>query len=138
MRGMLPVCLVTGAVALFLAAGMPLPVEGVWEGRLEGLKAATLAVHAVKGKLQGSVVFYLVLRDGGTARIASQAEVAMKNPRWDGRTLRFLVDGPRGEASGPGVAFEMTVTGVNRTDLKCLVPEDRPCAALPMQSRWDI
>jgi len=125
MTKMLHVCLLGGALALFLNISAALPVEGTWEGSSKGLKAVTLTVHETKGELQGEAVFYVLRDDGGGLYIAGEDRRPMVGPRWDGKTLRFSVGPPSFDREASGASFAMTLYG-NRAELKNLIHDEVP------------
>ena len=113
MRKTIEIGLATIVLALCLTKAAGAPIEGTWEGSLDGRKAVTLKVSESNGRLEGHVVFYVVDKKFGDrdARAVGQVEHDIIDPKWDGRTLRFSVEDPH-------VEFEMTTNGGSTALLK--------------------
>ena len=129
MAKILPVSVATAVLALWLALGAPAPVEGIWEGRLHGVKAVTLTVRENGQTIEGSIVFYIV-RDNGSGRHDGEATAALALAKvtWDGRILRFSVTPPEGESR----QFEMKLTGERSAELKRVETITEPELTLAM------
>jgi hypothetical protein len=130
---------VLGCVAILLtgacvaqAAGNAAWV-GVWQGELDGQPSVTLTLAEDTGELGGTVVFNMVSREDGSARvIGSEAHVLM-HPHIDGRTLSFQVKQARNNRE-LHVAVTFTVDG--KAQLRCLnCGEDSPVAELVRAQR---
>ena len=128
MRKTIEVALATIILALCLTKAAGAPIEGTWEGKLDGRKAVTLKVVEIAGHLDGHVVFYVVDKkfSDADARVVGQSERDLTGLKWDGKVLRFSLQ-------HPAVAFEMTVTGPNAAVLKRHASGEAPEAAIPMQ-----
>lgn len=124
MRKTLEVGFATIILALCLTKAAGAPIEGTWEGKMDGRKALTLRVVENSGHLEGHVIFYVVDKkfSDADARVVGQSERDLTNAKWDGKMLRFSFQ-------DPDAAFEMTVTGPNTAALKRLKPE----LTIPMQ-----
>ena len=111
------VCLTAGTMALTTAIAMESTVTGTWEGSINGHRAVTLHVAERGGKVSGDVIFY-VLKDKDTGKPVdgTPEAIALREPVWDGRTLRFSVQSPEGET----VRFEMPVAATGGATLKRL------------------
>src|ERR1039458_3955709 len=69
--------------ALIAAMEKPAAIEGKWEGGMNGLKAVTVTVHETKGRMEGSVIFYVTRDDGQGKRVVGQDERNMlEEPEW--------------------------------------------------------
>ena len=64
--------------------------QGVWQSQLEGQPGVTLTLAEDGGQLAGTIVFYVVSRDGGTAHVIGSS-VHWVHPHIDGNTLSFQV-----------------------------------------------
>jgi hypothetical protein len=115
MRKLLLVCVIVGAVF-----GQEKPaIVGKWEGQMHDRKAVTITISEDRGRMEGSVVFYVIRDgDGQGPRVVGQDERKILEPHWDGRTLRFAVGAPDFDPGAPGVRFTMTVTGDKKAELK--------------------
>ena len=119
MKKLVFVCLMVGA--LIAAPEKPAAIEGKWEGEMNGLKAVTVTVHETKGRMEGSVIFYVTRDDSGQGkRVVGQDERKMLETQWDDKTLRFAVGAPDFDPDTPGVRFTMTITGDKKAELKRL------------------
>ena len=117
MKKLVFVCLMAGA--LLAAVQKPAAIEGKWEGEMKGLKTVTLTVHENKGRMEGSVIFYVTRNDDGQGlQIVGQDERKMLETHWDGKTLRFAVGAPDFDPDAPGAQFAMTMTGDKKAELK--------------------
>jgi hypothetical protein len=119
MERTLQVCLLAGLIGLALPKAAASPVEGVWEGKIEGLRAATLQIHGRDGKMEGNVIFYIVdktFHDAG-ARIIGTQKRPMTKVRWDGKVLRFSVP-HKDPDDALSTDFEMTLTGSDSAELR--------------------
>ena len=121
MKKLVFVCLIVGVQ--FAAMQNPAAIEGKWEGEMNGLKAVTITVHESKGRMEGSVIFYVTRDDGQGMRVVGQDERKMLETQWDGKTLRFAVGAPDFDPDAPGVRFTMTITGDKKAELKRLGDE---------------
>ncbi len=112
--------------ALTSCSGVAGPsVFGIWEGELQGVKAVTLTVHDVRGKLEGAVVFYVVDKKftDPDKKIVGRDERPLVKPTWDGVTLRFRA---------ADLAFEMRLTGENKGILRRLRPAGGSDLSVPV------
>ena len=118
MRKTLEVGFATIILALCLTKAAGAPIEGTWEGKLDGRKAVTLKVVESSGHLEGHVIFYVLDKkfSDADAHVVGQSERDLSDAKWDGKVLRFSFQDLE-------VAFEMTVTGPNTAVLKRLKPE---------------
>jgi hypothetical protein len=126
MRKTIEVAFATIVLALCLTKAAGAPLEGTWEGTINGQKALTLKVTNVAGHFEGSLVMYVVDKKFGDpdARIVGQAEHTLSNPRLADNVLRFSIH-------DPDVTFEMTPTGGNSAVLK----QHHPERTFPMQRK---
>ena len=67
------------------------PWVGLWQAPLEGQPGVILTLGDDTGQLAGGIVFNVITRDGGQARILGHDAHALMNPRVEGNTLRFQV-----------------------------------------------
>jgi hypothetical protein len=121
MRKTIEMGLATILLALCLTKAAGAPVEGTWEGSLDGRKAVTLKVVESNGRLEGHVVFYVVDKRFGDreARVVGQVEHDITDLKWDGRMLCFSVQDPH-------VEFEMTTNGGSTALLKRRANDQTP------------
>ena len=101
---------------------------GVWQGELDGQPSVTLTLAEDTGELGGTVVFNMVSREDGSARvIGSEAHVLM-HPHIDGETLSFQVKQTRNNRE---LQVAVTITAACKAQLRCLnCGEDSPAAEL--------
>ena len=119
--------------ALIAAMEKPAAIEGKWEGGMNGLKAVTVTVHETKGRMEGSVIFYVTRDDGQGMRVVGQDERKMLETQWDGKTLRFAVGAPDFDPDTPSVRFTMTITGDKKAELKRLGEDELTLALVRVE-----
>jgi hypothetical protein len=116
MRKLLFVCVIVGAV---FAGQERSAIAGKWEGQMHDLKAVAITVSEDRGRMEGSVVFYVIRDDDSQGpRVVGQDERKILDPHWDGRALQFAVGAPDFDPGAPGVRFTITVTGDKKAELK--------------------
>jgi len=81
--------------------------RGVWQATLEGQPGVilTLAPAEDTGELAGTVVFNMIMRDGGAAHVGGSMVHLVTHPHLEGRNLTFLIKRP-----SDAKVLEMTVT----------------------------
>ncbi len=102
--------------------GKPI-VTGVWRGQMNELPVIVLVVSDEGASLSGAALFYLWKRD--TVRDAFKASPGIPepllNPRFDGKTLKFLISHrrahPPGSLSDPPIRFHLTLTVPDKAEL---------------------
>jgi hypothetical protein len=97
-------------------------ITGVWKGKMEGLPAVTLNVEEEGGKLRGAVLFFLILRNPGSAPSASAGiPEPLIEPSFDGKTLTFKVSHryahPPRTLKDPPVSFHLELTEPDKAKL---------------------
>jgi hypothetical protein len=84
------------------------PFAGRWMGEIEGLPGVRLTVQEDQGKLSGSIVFYLIVKDEKGTRVDGDYKADLLNITAKGRRMTFEVrhhvshDSPE---YGPNVKF---------------------------------
>ena len=97
--------------AIVLAAGSlwaGSPLAGRWMGEIEGLPGVRLTVQEDQGKLSGSIVFYLIVKDEKGARADGDYKADLLNITAKGRRMTFEVRHHVSHGSpeyGPNVKF---------------------------------
>jgi hypothetical protein len=115
MKSIRYVCL---AIAMLCAAAETQPVEGTWEGELNGIKAVSLSVHENKGAFEGSIDFTVMINDDGEGpKVAGHDVRKLVESRWDGKSLHFTVGAPGFDPDDPNVRFTLTITGDRKANL---------------------
>jgi len=103
--------LMTVLAAGSLWAGSPLP--GRWVGEVEGLPGVRLTVKEDQGKVSGSIVFYLMVKDEKGTHIDSDYTADLLSVTAKGKRMTFEVkhhvrhDSPE---YGPNAKFSFEVT----------------------------
>ena len=64
---------------------------GVWQGELDGQPGVTVTLGRDSGDLQGTIVFNVVSRDGGQARVIGHDAHVLTHVRLDDSALAFEV-----------------------------------------------
>jgi hypothetical protein len=128
MRKTIEVAFATIILALCLTKAAGAPLEGTWEGKINGQKAMTLKITGVAGHLEGSVIMCVVDTKFGDpeAHTVGQEQRTLADVKWDDKTLRFSI-------RDPDAYFEMTVTGSNSAVLKRLAGSHAPELTLQLQ-----
>lgn len=104
--------LVIVLAAGFLWAGSPF--VGRWQGQLEGLPGVTLTVKQDHGKLSGSIIFYLIRKDGKGARVDGEYNCELLEISAEDNRLTFEVKHHvrhGGPEYGPNVKFALELVG---------------------------
>ncbi|MBS1859298.1 MAG: hypothetical protein JST11_28240 [Acidobacteria bacterium] len=103
------------ALALCLVRAAAAPPAGIWDGTVNGAKAATVTIAEKDGVLRGSAVFYIIRDNGNGAHNGDpQPAQEMKSVEWDGQTLRFTV----ADSNGAPAGFVMRLTGEGTAELR--------------------
>jgi len=131
MRTTLHVCLLAGAMAFCLAKAAASPVTGTWEGEDGGVKAVTLKIVDSGGKIRVDSVFYIVHDEGSGKHVGAASEAPSAEGTWNGRQLKFTVV----NTAGARIAFEMTVTGDGKAELRRLPSDGMPELVVPLFRR---
>jgi hypothetical protein len=97
------------------------PFAGRWQGKLDGLPGATLTVKEDQRKLSGSIVFYLIRKDGKGARVDGEANCELLAVAADGKRMTFEVKHHVTHESpeyGPNAKFVFKLIGENEGVLR--------------------
>ncbi len=103
-------------LAIVLAAGSlwaGSPFAGRWMGEIEGLPGVRLTVQEDQGKLSGSIVFYLIVKDEKGTHVDGDYTADLLNVTAEGRRMTFEVKHHVKHGSpeyGPNVKFAFEVT----------------------------
>jgi hypothetical protein len=84
------------------------PFAGRWMGEIEGLPGVRLTVEEDQGKLSGSIVFYLIVKDEKGTRVDGDYKEDLLNVTAKGRRMTFDVRHHVSHGSpeyGPNVEF---------------------------------
>jgi hypothetical protein len=90
---------------------------GVWQAKLGGQPAVELTLADDAGDVGGTIVFHIVLKDGGAPRVASTEPHTLINPHIEGDTLRFQVI--RGNGSHEVLDMSAKLTADGKIDFHC-------------------
>jgi len=89
------------------------PLAGHWMGQIEGLPGVRLTVQEDQGKLSGTIVFYLIVKDEKGTRVDSDYTADLLNITAKGREMTFEVRHHVKHGSpeyGPNVKFSFEAT----------------------------
>ena len=114
-RALLTIVLAAGS----LWAGSPL--TGRWMGEIDGLPGVRLTVQEDQGKISGSVIFYLIVKDEKGAHVDGDYTADLLNVTVKGRQMTFEVRHHVSHGSseyGPNVKFVFELTGDNEGVLR--------------------
>jgi hypothetical protein len=114
-RALLTIVLAAGS----LWAGSPL--TGRWVGEIEGLPGVRLTVQEDQGKISGSVIFYLIVKDEKGTHVDGDYTADLLNVTVKGRQMTFEVRHHVSHGSseyGPNVKFVFELTGDNEGVLR--------------------
>ena len=101
---------------------------GVWNGELDGQPSVKLTLADDTGELGGTVVFNLIKKENGNARVAGSDAHLLVHPRLDGASLSFRV--VRGSDSRE-LEMTMMLESDGKAQLRCLnCGADTPVAEL--------
>ena len=89
---------------------------GVWEGRLDNQPGVTVTLGNDAGDLEGTIVFNVVARDGGEARVVGHDAHVLTHVNLDDNTLAFHVI-QLGDSRELHLA--MKLTGDDKAVLEC-------------------
>jgi len=106
-RALLTIVLAAGS----LWAGSPL--TGRWMGEIEGMPGVRLTVQEDQGKVSGSVIFYLIVKDEKGTHVDSDYTADLLNVTAKGRQMTFEVRHHVSHGSpeyGPNVKFTFAAT----------------------------
>ncbi len=93
-------------------------IKGTWQGKFKGQPAVEITISDAGSHLSGTAVFRSVLKtDTGMDLVGDPVAVPIKDPQFDGKTLRFKVT-DRSSLSEAGI--EMTLLGSNEAELRYL------------------
>jgi hypothetical protein len=97
------------------------PFAGHWQGKLDGLPAASLTVKEDHGQLAGSIIFYWIRKDAKGTRIDGDAKCELLQVATQGKRMTFEVqhhvrDG--GLEYGPNAKFIFELKGANMAMLR--------------------
>ncbi|HKE22793.1 MAG TPA: hypothetical protein VKB88_10410 [Bryobacteraceae bacterium] len=130
MRKTIEVAFATIILALCLTKAAGAPLDGTWEGTVNGQKALKVTIESTLDHLHGTMVMYVVEPKFGEpgAHIVGQLEHRLSHIKRDGKTLYFSIE-------EPDVNYEMTLTGPNRGVLKQHAHDNSPELTVPVQRR---
>jgi len=103
-------------LTMLLAAGSlwaGSPFAGRWQGKVDGLPGVKLTVQEDQGKLSGSIVFYLIVKDEKGTHVDSDYTADLLNVTAQGRRMTFEVRHHVKHGSpeyGPNVKFSFEAT----------------------------
>lgn len=103
---------------VFLAAAGPAaesPVAGTWAGQTNNLAAVTMAVNDSAGRLSGTIVFHLQIKEGDTWKLDGDSRGDLVDPKLDGPVLRFRVLRPSDHKM---IRFTLTLSGNDEATLE--------------------
>ena len=106
-RALLTIVLAAGS----LWAGSPL--TGRWMGEIDGLPGVRLTVQEDQGKISGSVIFYLIVKDEKGTHVDGDYTADLLNVTVKGRQMTFEVRHHVSHGSpeyGPNVKFTFGAT----------------------------
>jgi len=90
---------------------------GVWQAKLEGQPAVELTLAEDAGEVGGTIVFHIVVKDGGAPRVGSTEPHTLINPHIEGDTLRFQVI--RGNGSHEVLDMSAARMADGKMDFRC-------------------
>jgi len=102
--------------AIVLAAGSlwaGSPFAGRWMGEIDGMPAVRLTVQEDQGKLSGSIVFYLIVKDENGPHVDGDYTADLLNVTANGKRMTFEVRHHVTHGSpeyGPNVKFSFEAT----------------------------
>lgn len=108
------------AMVLASVAGATSPSNGwtgVWQAKLDGQPAVELTLADDAGEVGGTIVFHIVLKNGGAPRVASTEPHTMIRPHMDGDTLVFQV--VRGNGSNEVLDMSVKKRSDGNMDFSC-------------------
>jgi hypothetical protein len=73
------------------ASGESAAWVGVWNGQLDGQPGVRLTVGNDTGELGGTVVFNVIRKENGQARVVGSSTHVLMHPKLEGNTLSFEV-----------------------------------------------
>jgi hypothetical protein len=107
------------ALLMAVALGQPSPTDdsklvGTWKGKMYGVPAVTLVLKKDGGKINGTVLFFLIRHNDGKPPRSSPGIVEpLIDPQFDGKVLRFQVSHrnahPPRTLNDPPVNFRFTL-----------------------------
>jgi hypothetical protein len=113
--------MVCGSMMLATAAGAASPSNGtwtgVWQAKLDGQPAVELTLADDAGDVGGTIVFHIVLKDGGAPRVASTEPHTLINPHVEGDTLTFQVIRGNGSHEVLDMSAKRMIDG--KIDFRC-------------------
>jgi hypothetical protein len=94
------------------------PVAGIWKAKLHRQPCVRLTVHNDEGRLSGTIIFYLLVRENGSWQVKGHDEVELIDPHLENNVLTFDVR----RAAKPGdettsqqrMTFHIELTGKNQ------------------------
>lgn len=89
---------------------------GVWQGELDGQPGVTLTLGQDGGILEGTIVFNVVIKEGGQAHVAGHDAHVMIHVRVEQNALTFQVIR---SSDGRELHLTMRLTGDGRAQLEC-------------------
>ena len=103
-------------LTIVLAAGSlgaSSPIAGRWTGEIEGMPGVRLTVQDDQGRVSGSIVFYLIIKDEKGTHVDGDYTANLLNVKAKGRRMTFEVRHHVKHGSpeyGPNVRFAFEVT----------------------------
>ena len=94
-------------------------VVGTWQGKWQGVPSVLVTIDRDGDKLSGTVVFQAVRKtENGPKATGAPVILALKEARFDGKTLRFKVDDQRAAQDLRESGIEMTLISANQAELR--------------------
>ena len=132
MKRILEVCLVALVTAASAAEGACF--AGIWEGRMQGVKAVTLEIQASAGNFAGTATFYVIKDEGEGKHVGGATRVAMEHVQTRDAALEFDVTRPDGAA----IHLRMTLDGCSSAQLTREPSGDLPELAIGLERQAQL
>jgi len=122
MKPTIPVFALIAIAMSAAAAGQTAPGSnawiGVWHAELDGRPGTTLTLADDTGELGGTLVMYMVSREGGQPHVVATDPHVLVAPRLDGDTLTFSVK--RMHRTDQPAQFSVVLTASGTAKIHCL------------------
>jgi hypothetical protein len=126
--------IVLGILCLSVFAVAASPILGTWQGETEGQPSVILTVIDNRGKLDGTVVFNVLQKEGDKFKVVNGHQSALLNPNLDGKLFKFDIQDPNDPSGKATLSFEMRLTGNDEGVLKN-VDEDTAAPPVTMKRK---
>lgn len=94
-------------------------VVGTWQGKWHGVPSVKVTIGRDGDKLSGSVVFQAVRKtENGPKLTGAPVTLALKEAKFDGKTLHFKLDDQGASQELRDSGIEMTLTSANQAELR--------------------